>query len=533
MDNNKNPFDLMNMYEDKCVQSILEPGEKILLSSLIYKFNHVNKKQERILCVTNKNIYNILPPKFLSNLLSKVINSARIKRKIPLNKLFGLTVSRFGYQFIIHVPGENDYLLKSENFREQIINTICFAYYEFNQKKMAFFYKDDLTLMQYCTTKIDVKNKLSNMPKDQPQVKKKKIINFLKQKKYLDPESMSGNENAVENDQKLSIEDFHLIKVLGRGAFGKVMLCQKKDTNELYAIKSMRKEDIIDKDQIEHTKAERKILEQVNFPFLVNLEYAFQTREKVFFAMKFLIGGELFFHLKRQKRFTEQAAAFYSAQVLLALEYLHQMNVVYRDLKPENILMDEEGYIKLTDFGLAKQLEKDQLTHSFVGTPDYIAPEIINMDGHNILADYWALGILIYEMVIGIPPFYNNNQSIMFQNIIEKDVRFPQSVPLSKECMDIVIKLLQKNPEERLGYKDVQDIKNHPFFKEINFDDLIQKKIQAPTIPKINNNKDVGNFESEFTEEDARNSFVNSGKNIELYQRQFQGMTFVPVKNDL
>ncbi|KAL4427052.1 hypothetical protein ABPG74_001007 [Tetrahymena malaccensis] len=519
----KNPLDRENIGADKSICDKFEKGEKVLLSSLVQKYNHVNKKQERILCITDKAVYNISPSKFLSKLISKVVQ-VRIKRRIPFNKIHAVTISRFGSQFIIHVPDEHDYLLQSDDFRQKIIEVLCYSYCTLLQRKMAFFYKDDIVLMPFCTTKIDAKKKRSNLPTCQPDM--------------VDPETMNDNENAKgksdlvfnrsDQNTKLSINDFHLIKVLGRGAFGKVMLCQKKDTQELFAIKSIRKEDIIEREQIEHTKTERKILEQVNFPFLVNLEYAFQTKEKLFFAMKFVRGGELFFHLKNDKKFKEQRALFYASQILLALEYLHNQDIIYRDLKPENILLDQDGYVKITDFGLAKVLEKGKLTYSLVGTPDYLSPEIINQKGHSRTADYWAFGILIYEMVIGIPPFFNNNQNVMFQQISEKDVKFPTSTPLSKECMDIILRLLKKDPNERLGsVNGTKDIKEHPWFAKINFDDILNKKVPAPFVPQLKNDTDVSYFDEEFISENPIDSFVQPS-NLKNYNDQFNGMSFVP-----
>lgn len=241
------------------------------------------------------------------------------------------------------------------------------------------------------------------------------------------------------------IKDFLLIKVLGRGAFGKVMLCQKQDTKRLYAIKSIRKEDVIEKEQIQHTIAERKIMEQIDHPFLISLEYAFQTKEKLFFVMDFERGGEMFNLLKKEKKFNESRAKFYIGQIVLALEYLHSKSIIYRDLKPENILVSEDGYVKLTDFGLAKIMNKNQLTKSFVGTPEYLAPEVIKCEGHSYPADWWSLGILLYEMIVGIPPFYHHNQSVMFQLIVERDLKFPQTTPISDNGKDLISKLLTKN----------------------------------------------------------------------------------------
>ncbi len=276
----------------------------------------------------------------------------------------------------------------------------------------------------------------------------------------------------------MTIEDFNLLKVLGRGAFGKVMLVEKKDTKEIYALKSLRKDEVIDKEQIEHTKTEKMILEHANHPFLVNLLYAFQTPEKIFFVMQFMKGGELFQHLRNSKQFDEPRSKFYASQILLALGHLHSMDIVYRDLKPENILMDDHGNVCLTDFGMAKIIRKNEASMSFCGTPEYLAPEIITGEGHNKAADWWSYGILIFEMLFGLPPFYSQNQNTMFQLIRDADVRFPTKPEISEEVKDLILKLLNKDQKKRLGSKeDFNEIQIHPWFKDIKWADIEKKEV--------------------------------------------------------
>lgn len=256
------------------------------------------------------------------------------------------------------------------------------------------------------------------------------------------------------------------------------MLVEKKDTKEVYALKSLRKDEIIDKEQIEHTKTEKMILEHVNHPFLVNLAYAFQTPEKIFFVMQFMRGGELFQHLRNSKRFDEPRTKFYAAQILLALGHLHSNDIVYRDLKPENILMDDDGNVCLTDFGMAKIIRKSESSMSFCGTPEYLAPEIITGEGHNKLADWWSFGILIFEMLYGLPPFYNQNQNTMFQLIRDSEVRFPTKPETSDDVKNLILKLLVKNQKQRLGFKDdSSDIMEHSWFRDIKWVSLEKKEV--------------------------------------------------------
>jgi len=252
--------------------------------------------------------------------------------------------------------------------------------------------------------------------------------------------------------------------------------------------------------------------------------------------MKFMRGGEMFHHLRAARRFDENRAKFYAAEILLALEYLHELGVVYRDLKPENILMDDEGHVCLTDFGMAKKLAKDEKTKSFVGTPEYLAPEVIEGKGHRMPVDWWALGILTFEMIIGVPPFYNRDQDTqeMFRAITRKEIDFGTKIKVSPECKNFIEKLLIKNPDNRLGTNGAEEIKAHPWFKNVNWNDLSQKKVVPPFKPKISNSYDVGNFDEEFTSEEAYNS-VLPDTNMHLvnkYQGEFTNFTYAP-QNDM
>ena len=207
------------------------------------------------------------------------------------------------------------------------------------------------------------------------------------------------------------------MKVLGRGSFGKVCLVQYKQTKEYYAMKSLKKDVLLDQDQVESTILEKKILQTLDHPFLVGMIFCFQTEERIYFVMPFVRGGELFQHLRSEKIFKEDKVRFYAASIGLALDYLHNKGIIYRDIKPENILIGEDGYLKLIDFGMAKIVKENEKATSFCGTPEYLAPEIITGEGHNKSADWWSYGILIFEMLCGIPPFYCENTEKMYELI--------------------------------------------------------------------------------------------------------------------
>jgi serine/threonine protein kinase len=207
---------------------------------------------------------------------------------------------------------------------------------------------------------------------------------------------------------KLTLDDFELLCVIGRGSFGKVLQVKKKDNGKIYAMKILNKKHLIARKQVVHTKTERKVLQSITHPFIVNLIYAFQTEAKLYMVLEFFNGGELFFHLKNQGRFNDERASFYAAQVVLAFEHLHKRNIIYRDLKPENVLLDDQGYIKITDFGLSKEMSSPtELTHTFCGTPEYLAPEVIVGNGYGQPIDWWSLGALMYEMLTGLVKFYS------------------------------------------------------------------------------------------------------------------------------
>ena len=315
--------------------------------------------------------------------------------------------------------------------------------------------------------------------------------------------------------KEVKLEDFKILKIIGRGSFGKVSLVEYIPTNEIYAMKSLKKDILIEQEQIENTILEKNILENINYPLLCNLIFCFQTEERIYFIMPFLSGGELFQHLRKFRTFDEQKVKFYSSQIALAIEYLHNKGIIYRDLKPENILMDEKGYLRLADFGMAKKLNNNEKAMSFCGTPEYLAPEIIIGEGHDKNADWWSFGILIYEMLCGLPPFYVENLERMYELIKSGPLKFPKRITLSDEAKDIIKKLLERNVKKRLGYNGIKEIKEHPFFKDIDFNLIEQKKIPAPFVPKINDKMDVTYFDEEFTSEDTGMSFIPE-KNLDI-----------------
>jgi serum/glucocorticoid-regulated kinase 2 len=265
----------------------------------------------------------------------------------------------------------------------------------------------------------------------------------------------------VENKQRsLKIEDFELLKVVGKGSFGKVMQVMKKDTQRIYALKTIRKQHIISRSEVTHTLAERSVLAQINNPFIVPLKFSFQSPEKLYLVLAFVNGGELFHHLQKEQRFDINRSRFYAAELLCALECLHGFGVIYRDLKPENILVDYVGHIALCDFGLCKLDMKDEdKTNTFCGTPEYLAPELLHGQGYTKAVDWWTLGVLLYEMLTGLPPFYDENTNEMYRKILAEPLHFPGPDVVPPAARDLLTRLLDRDATRRLGTNGASEIK--------------------------------------------------------------------------
>merc|ERR1711988_1203367 len=266
-------------------------------------------------------------------------------------------------------------------------------------------------------------------------------------------------------------------------------------------------ENVIKRNQVEHTKTERNVLEAVSHPFIVTLHYAFQTPKKLYFVLEYCPGGELFFHLSRAGRFSEGRCRFYASEILLAIEYLHRLNIIYRDMKPENVLLDADGHVKLTDFGLSKEGIMDNFSaKSMCGTPEYLAPEILDKKGHGKAVDWYSLGALMYEMLTGLPPFYTRDREQLFARTRGGDLSYPSYItPVAKSLLQ---SLLQRDPDRRLGggHGDADEVKCHPFFNGIDWTAFQQRRVTPPFKPSVSTSTDVKYFEKEFLDLPAVNS---------------------------
>uniref|UniRef100_A0A8C8DNZ0 non-specific serine/threonine protein kinase n=1 Tax=Oryzias sinensis TaxID=183150 RepID=A0A8C8DNZ0_9TELE len=308
------------------------------------------------------------------------------------------------------------------------------------------------------------------------------------------------NDHFCLFSSQQTMSDFDYLKLLGKGTFGKVILVREKASGKYYAMKILKKEVIIAKDEVAHTLTESRVLKNTRHPFLTSLKYSFQTKDRLCFVMEYVNGGELFFHLSRERVFSEDRTRFYGAEIVSALNYLHSAKIVYRDLKLENLMLDKDGHIKITDFGLCKEGITDAATmKTFCGTPEYLAPEVLEDNDYGRAVDWWGLGVVTYEMMCGRLPFYNQDHEKLFELILMEEIKFPRT--LSADAKSLLSGLLIKDPNKRLGGgpDDAKEIMRHSFFSGVDWQDVYDKKLVPPFKPQVTSETDTRYFDEEFT----------------------------------
>lgn len=575
--------DKLHIQENPQYEPILNTNdEPVMYSNKWFKINAYGSKQDRDLILTTKHVYN------LKNL--------KIRRKIKITDVKAIIKSKTLDQFVLHIPNDYDFRFELEN-KDEFIKILQLRFANLNPVETLKIFVVSDNLEKYVTSIKDKKYGISNLPSNSLRSKNEELTGTEELKEEVETiESIDTNDESTEskdqfavtdnfkiqnsrengmkysliseedkssqlfdNDEftardsvliysskkfqsgklkELTLDSFKIITVLGKGTFGKVYLTELNEDGTLYAIKAIRKDVLIETEQVESTKLERDILLECDHPFLWGMDYVFQNDLRLYFVMPFVRGGELYKHFLSWKRFPEQQVKFYAAQIALAIGYLHSKNICHRDMKLENILIDETGYLKLIDFGLAKILKDSELSQSFCGTPEYLAPEMVAQKGHDKTVDWWALGILIYEMLIGVTPFYNRSRNLMLMKIQQSKIIFPNKkkykIDYSDEVQDIIWKLLNKNKSKRLGaVGDYEEVLSHPWFSDMKEEDLLERRIKPPFKPQLEHEYDTKYFNAKM---DFSNTVIpeEKVKEVEIFSDQFAGFekNFNKLKKD-
>ena len=523
----ENTFDLLNYQKDEFITQKITKGEIIYYSDKIDKINKLGIKQSRIIIITDEALYNL--------------NKKKLKRRIPLEIIKGITTSTLNDYFIIHCSNdEYDYYYFSVKKRT-IFEILSKVYLKKTGNELNLYEINEESIWKYVTLKKDKKKdpKLSKMP----EIEGKNLFNsiyFSNNNKKIPLQKRSSkiqNNNNNNNNININLENFEFIKVIGRGNYAKIYLVMYKKTSEVFALKSIRKDQIISENIIYNILNEKEILSNNESEFILNLSFFFQTPERIYFVTPFIKGGDLFNLLKKKRHLTENLIRFYSAQIAIAISEIHESEFIYRDLKPENILIDEEGFIKLCDFGSCTRINLNKKTKDFAGTIYYASPEMIAGIGYDQMTDWWSFGILIYELLTGNVPFISHDKTRIFELIEMTEIKFPNEIlnennekelfyP-SKEIKDLIEKLLIKDPNKRLGKKNgIEEIKTHSFYRDLNFDLVKKKKLKPLFKPNVSKEKfDISNFDDYFTQMEIKESPVENWVN--KYQSEFYNLLTV------
>ena len=531
MKGKQSEYDFLNLAQNHSVTTNITRDEEIQFSDKIDKINKYNWSQERIIIITNKAIYNL--------------KKLTLKRRIDLKILIGITISKTSEEFVLHCK-DIDYDYQYSSPRRKIIIEIITKNYEMILNEELNLYEiTDKSLKDYVTLKSEKEkqNTYTRMPKNTKRLDIKDYLFGNQSKTEIDSSKNTTQIKPKFKNIKVNKDDFDIIKVIGRGYIGKVYLVKYKKNGKYYAMKMMRKDQILSEELKDNILLEKNILMEAQCDFILSLSFFYQTQERMYFITPFLQGGDLYHKLKTDFIFDEDLVKFYSAQITIALQYLHDFGIVYRDLKPENILLDEDGYIKLCDFGASVKLHGTEKDFNFAGSPEYASPEMISYQGHTAMTDWWSLGILIYEMLYGFTPFFNLDKDRMYELIINGSISFPEYFKdkngekeivykVSDEAKSLINKLLEKDPGSRLGREGLEEIKKEPFFFGIYFDDLNKKRNKALFIPEINKNDITNNFDEEYINLDMAESPVENWINNDEYTDSFQNFEIKEENDD-
>ena len=524
MEGKQSEYDFLNFTKDFTIKNNVTREEEIQFSDTVQKINKNGWKQSRNLVLTDKAIYNL--------------KKKELKRRIDYTKIIGITLSKQSDEFVIHcLELDYDYQFISQK-KKTIVEIIAKNYELIKEEELKLFEINVKNLNQFVTTKKEKEKQQSKsrMPKTgQINVKDYLFGNKSKTDVNIFQAKNSKKNNSINfKNIQANYEDFEIKSVIGRGSVGKILLAKYIKDGKYYAIKSMRKDQIISEGIADNILVEKNILIKSQCEFILKLNFFFQTPERIYYVTPFIKGGDLYHKLKSEIFFKEDLVRFYTAQIAVALQYLHNLEITYRDLKPENILLDEDGYIKLCDFGSSVIIRGTEKVKNFAGSPEYAAPEIITYSGHNFMCDWWSLGILIYELLYGNTPFFNMDKTRMYDLINTGAISFPKFIQIegeekprnykvSEDAKNIISKFLEKDPGTRLGRKGLDEIKKHPFFSGINFDDLNKKKIKPPFRPNFSKEEQdlTNNFDEEYLKLEISDSPIGDWAKEKEYSNWF------------
>ncbi|XP_067242603.1 protein kinase C eta type [Chanodichthys erythropterus] len=379
---------------------------------------------------------------------------------------------------------------------------------------------------------VELANKLAEMGLQPGGMTKRNSMGLTGMDTQFRTMSVRGDrkESKKEQSWKLGISNFTLLQVLGKGSFGKVMLVRLNGSDQVFAVKVLKKDIILQDDDVECTMTEKRVLSLASsHPYLTQLFCCFQTPDRLFFVMEFVNGGDLMFHIQKSRKFEENRARFYTAEITSALIFLHSKGIIYRDLKLDNVLLDKDGHCKLADFGMCKEgMFEGLVTGTFCGTPDYIAPEILQEMLYGPSVDWWALGVLLYEMLSGHAPFEAENEDDLFESILTEEIVYASW--LGTNAVNILKGFLTKNPSRRLGCVAAEGgetaVTSHAFFTGIDWDKLNRRELDPPFKPRIKTAEDVNNFDPDFTQEDPTLTPIDDGIIPSINQDEFRDFSF-------
>ena len=528
MEGKQSEYDFLNFFKDYTIKNNITREEEIQFSDKILKVNKYGFKQERNILITDKAIYNL--------------KKTSLKRRIGYKTIIGISLSKISDEFVIHCNDiDYDYHYISPK-KKTIIELISKNYQLINEQELKLFELNVKSLNTFVTTKKEKEKQRNSTRMPRTSCITVNDYLFAGQSKTSINTIVPSNrikKKTTFSNAKVEYTDFEIIKTIGRGSVGKILLV--KYNNELYAMKSMRKDQIISEDIIDNILVERNILLEGQCEFLLTLSFFCQSPERLYFITPFIKGGDLYHRLKNEGYIKEDQVKFYAAQIATGIQHLHDLGIAYRDLKPENVLINEDGYIKLCDFGSSVRLRGTEKETMFAGSPEYASPEMITHDGHTVMCDWWSFGILLYELLYGNTPFFNMDKERMYDLIVTGAISFPKSltigdknvnIKVSEDAKNLISKLLEKDPGTRLGRKGLQEIKKHPFFGGINFEDLSKKKHRAPFKPTIDKDDLTKNFDEEYLSMEVTESPTETWSQNPEYQNWFSDFNDFDDYND-